>query len=223
MVVSLQRIDCSDCGDEMVTDLRARPGVYSAAFDKQRAEVSVVASPSFDVLTTVRQLAARQGFEAMLGAGQGQYLERPKFPEGADVKSVSNGGVDVPDLAPMLVKGKVTVFDFTATWCRPCRQIDEHMVGVLGARTDVAYRRLEIGDWDTPLAKHYLKAVPQLPYIIVFDAAGAKVTAFSGRRSRRARRRHRQGRAAPVIRARALGLGVATVIVAWTIAAHGAA
>jgi thiol-disulfide isomerase/thioredoxin len=179
-VVSLERIDCSDCGDRIVADLRARPGVYKAAFDKQRAEVTVIASPSFDVFTTARQLAAREGFDAILGAGKGGYLQGPTFPAGADVQVVTTRGEDVPDLGPVLVKGKVTVVDFSATWCRPCRQIDEHMVNVLGARHDVAYRKLEIGDWDTPLAKRYLKSVPQLPYVIVYDVAGAKVAAFAG-------------------------------------------
>jgi thiol-disulfide isomerase/thioredoxin len=180
VVVSLTRVDCAECGDEIVTDLRSRPGVYQAEFDKQQAEVSVVASPNFDVFTSVRQLAAQKGFDAALGAGKGQYLEGPKFPEGADVQVVTTDGTDVPDLAPVLVKGKVTVVDFSAKWCKPCRQIDEHMVNVLGVRHDVAYRKLDIGDWSTPLAKRYLKAVPQLPYVIVYDAAGTKVTAISG-------------------------------------------
>jgi len=180
VVVSLARIDCSDCGDEIVADLRARPGIYKASFDKRRAEISVVASPSFDVFTTVRKLSAAKGFEAILGAGNGRYLQGPKFPDDADYKVVATGGIDVPDIAPILVKGKVTVVDFSATWCGPCRQIDEHMAGVLGGRKDVAYRKLDVGDWDTPLARRYLKNVPKLPYVIVYDAAGAKVTAFSG-------------------------------------------
>lgn len=180
VVVSLDRIDCSDCGDRIVTDLRSRPGVYQASFDRKLAEIRVVASPSFDVFTTVRQLSAAAGFEAILGAGKGHYLEGPKFPEGADVKLIATGGADVPDLEPVLAKGKVTVIDFSATWCGPCRQIDQHMVSVLGDHTEVAYRKIEIGDWETPVAKHYLKRVPQLPYVIVFDAMGAKIAELSG-------------------------------------------
>ena len=179
-VVSLQKIDCADCGTEIIEDMRKRPGVYDAKFDRRRAEIIVVASPSFDVFTTVKNLAANEGFEAMLGAGQGKYLEGARFPEGADMKTVVKDGVDVPDLAPILAKGKITVVDFSALWCEPCRKVDEHMAKVLTDRADVAYRRLEIGDWDTPLAKRYLKNASALPHVIVYGASGEKVGEISG-------------------------------------------
>jgi thiol-disulfide isomerase/thioredoxin len=179
-VISLDRIDCADCGAQIVADLRERPGIYAAAFDKQKAEVTVVASRSFDVFTTVKQLAAHEGFEAILGAGKGHYLDGPAFPPGADFKVITRGGAEVPELSTVPVKGKITVVDFSATWCRPCRAIDEHMAKVLVTRSDVAYRKLEIGDWDTPLAQRYLKGVPQLPYVLVYDAAGARVKEIVG-------------------------------------------
>jgi thiol-disulfide isomerase/thioredoxin len=179
-VISLAKIDCAECGDEIVGDLRQRPGVYDAKFDKRKAEITVVASPSFDVYTEVKRLAANEGFEALLGRGKGVYLGWAEFPEGADVATVVRDGVDVPQLESVLVKGKVTVVDFSATWCSPCRKVDAHMVGVLGARKDVAYRRLEIGDWDTPLARRYLQGVPSLPHVIVYGPDGQKVEAITG-------------------------------------------
>lgn len=179
-VVSLDRIDCADCGDQIVADLRERPGIYAASFDKQTAEIRVVASPSFDVLTTVKQLAAHEGFQAILGAGKGHYLDGPAFPPTADFKVIAHAESEVPDISTLPVKGKITVVDFSATWCRPCRTIDEHMAKVLGARTDIAYRKLEIGDWDTPLAQRYLKGIPQLPYLIIYDPQGARVKDIVG-------------------------------------------
>src|SRR6266550_2484713 len=69
-VVSLVQVDCSDCGEKIVADLRSRPGVYAASYHKRRAELAVTASPSFDVFTVVKSLAANEGFDALLGAGQ---------------------------------------------------------------------------------------------------------------------------------------------------------
>lgn len=180
VTVSLEMVDCVDCGNEIVADLRARPGVYDASFDKKHAEVKVVASPEVDVLTAVKQLAANEGFSAVLGEGKGKYLARPSFPAGSDAQTVVEDGRDVPDLKALLVAGKTTVIDFSGIWCRPCRKIDEHMVKVLGEKKDLAYRRLDIGDWDSPLARRYLKDVPQLPYVIVYGAKGAKVDEIVG-------------------------------------------
>jgi len=180
-VVSLQRIDCADCGERIVADLRARPGVYAAKFDRRRAQIEVLASPSFDVLTTAKSLAAVEGYVAMLGEGQGQYLEGPVFPAGADVRTVAQDGADVVDLASLVVPDKVTVIGFSALWCQPCRAVEEHIATLFASRSDVAYRRLLIGDWDTPLAQHYLRDVSQLPYVIVYDRGGQRVAAVVGK------------------------------------------
>lgn len=180
VTVSLAKIDCADCGDVIVTDLRGRPGVYDAHFDRKAAEVRVVASPEFDVIGAVKQLAAAEGFDAVLGEGKGNYIPHAPFPEGADAQTVVEDGRDVPDLAALLVKGKTTVVDFSGLWCRPCRKIDQYMVTALATRKELAYRRLDIGDWESPLAKHYLKDVPQLPYVIVYGPDGAKIDTIVG-------------------------------------------
>lgn len=179
-VVSLRKIDCEECGAELVADLRERPGVYSAAFDRRRAEIAVTASPSFDVTGAVKQLAADEGFEAVLGGGKGEYLGWATYPEGADARTIAEGGADIPDLGAQVVRGKVTVIDFAASWCMPCRKLDAHMAKVLEARQDVAYRKLDIVDWETPLARRYLKQVSKLPYVIVYDTSGAQVDAIAG-------------------------------------------
>jgi thiol-disulfide isomerase/thioredoxin len=179
-VLSLDHADCAECGDRLATKLRERPGVYRASFDKRRAELTLIAGPSLDPLTEAKALSSGEKYTLVLGAGKGRYLEWAKAPEGADVVAVAKDGEDVADLAPHLARGKVTVVDFSAPWCAPCRTLDEHMMATVAKRADVAYRKLDIGDWDTPLAQRYLKGVSQLPYVIVYNKTGQRVDAVSG-------------------------------------------
>jgi thiol-disulfide isomerase/thioredoxin len=96
----------------------------------------------------------------------------PQPPEGADFERIVDAGQDVAALEPHAVRGKVTLFDFYADWCGPCRQVDEHVFALLKTRSDVAYRKLNIVSWDTPLAKHYMVGVPSLPYVVVYGKDG---------------------------------------------------
>jgi thiol-disulfide isomerase/thioredoxin len=104
----------------------------------------------------------------------------PALAEGADLRRLSEAGEDVPELGSHAVKGKVTVFDFYADWCGPCRSVDAHMYGVLNGRTDVAYRKLNVVSWDTPVAKRYLGGVPNLPFLIVYGKDGREVARVTG-------------------------------------------
>jgi thiol-disulfide isomerase/thioredoxin len=102
------------------------------------------------------------------------------IPANADYKRLSNGGEDVAALEPHAVRGKVTIFDFYADWCAPCRQVDEHVLGLMKQRDDIAYRRLNLGGWETPLAKHFMANVQSLPYVVVYDKSGKKLRDVTG-------------------------------------------
>lgn len=104
----------------------------------------------------------------------------PAPPPGADVRRLVAAGEDLPSLEAEVVRGKVTVFDFYADWCGPCRQVDEHLYALLAARSDVAYRKLNIVSWETPLARHYMKAAPSLPFVVVYGKDGRVAGTISG-------------------------------------------
>jgi len=162
-----------------MAELKKEAGVYDVKFDRKTVVMQVVVDAS---VTPERLVAAvaRTSYRAEVTGKGGSWVAAPKFAEGADVVFVVKDGSDVPDLASVAVAGKITVVDLYADWCKPCRQVDEHMMRVLAARSDVAYRKLNIVDWDTPLAQHHMKAVPELPYVLVFSAHRQKIDAITG-------------------------------------------
>jgi len=104
----------------------------------------------------------------------------PPMPADADIKELSKEGEDVPSLEAHAVRGKVTLFDFYAVWCAPCRKIDAHVFALLGKRDDLALRKLNVVSWETPLAERYLKNVSELPYVVVYGKDGKKVDSVAG-------------------------------------------
>jgi len=180
-VISFTDLDCNDCGDDMARTLIKVEGVHKTAFDKRKAELTVIADPNLDVFALAeKNRPADEEWKLIPGAGKGSYLPWAKAKEGADVKQLASEGEDVPDLTPHLATGKVTIVDFSAKWCEPCRKLDEHVLKMLETRDDVAYRKLDVGDWDTPLGQRYLKDAKELPYVIIFDKNGNKVEILSG-------------------------------------------
>jgi hypothetical protein len=50
----------------------------------------------------------------------------------------------------------------------------------LSKRADIAVRKIDIGSWDTPVAERWLKDVPELPYLVIYDKQGKRVAAIAG-------------------------------------------
>jgi hypothetical protein len=41
-------------------------------------------------------------------------------------------------------------------------------------------RKINVGSWDTPVAERWLKEVPELPYLVIYDKRGQRVAAIAG-------------------------------------------
>ena len=88
---------------------------------------------------------------------------------GLDMHEVSSDGSVVP-LTP--APGKITVFDFWATWCKPCRVVDHELAEVVRRHPDaIAVRKVNVVDVDSPASLKYL-ANYTLPHLKVFGRDG---------------------------------------------------
>jgi len=103
----------------------------------------------------------------------------PPEPEGADIADLTEDEA-LDGLENHAVDGRVTVFDFAADWCVPCRNLDRHLRTLLATDTDLAVRRIDVSAWRGPLMNRYLSDVAELPFVIVYDAEGELVGELAG-------------------------------------------
>ena len=173
-IFSIQGADCADCAERIKDQLKKAKGIGKVEFDKKKVELTVKMDdgvPDAVVLAAV----ARAGLEAVVGPGHGAYLPHPEYPAGADVAWLSRDGAAVGPLPKLRVDGKYTVFDVYADWCGPCRTVDDHLREVVAARADVAVRKLNVVDFESPLGKELGSRLEALPYVVVFTPAGRRI------------------------------------------------
>jgi copper chaperone CopZ/thiol-disulfide isomerase/thioredoxin len=179
-VYSIQGADCATCAEDIKKELKKVKGVGKVEFDKHKVEISARLEDGVTddvVLAAVER--AGHGLKAVVGPGQGSYLAFADYPAGADVQTLTRDGAAVGPLDKLRVPDKYTVFDVFAEWCGPCRVVDERLRKVTAERRDVAVRRLDVVDFDSPLARELGSSFETLPYVVVYTPRGKKV-AISG-------------------------------------------
>jgi len=173
-VFSVQGADCAECAAKIKDELKKTKGVGKVEFDKQKVELTVKLEDGV-ADDAVMAAVERAGFKAMVGPGQGAYLPHPEYPAGADVLWLSRDGSAVGPLPKLRAASKYTVFDVYADWCGPCRTVDERLRDIVGKRPDVAVRKLNVVDFESPLGKELGSRLEALPYLIVFTPSGKRI------------------------------------------------
>lgn len=75
----------------------------------------------------------------------------------------------VVDLDAHADQGRITIFDFYADWCPPCKELDKSLVDMKMVYGDrISVYKLDLVNWGSDLAKHH--GIRDLPYLIVYDA-----------------------------------------------------
>ena len=82
------------------------------------------------------------------------------------------------DIHQHLALGNVTVVDFYADWCGPCRQLSPNLEQMARSDPEIALRKIDIVNWKMPVARQY--SVHSIPQVNVYNRGGSLVGTING-------------------------------------------
>jgi thiol-disulfide isomerase/thioredoxin len=173
-VFSVRGIEDVNQGEALAERIAKLPGVHRARFEKVRAELAVTFADHVSDQSALEAIAAT-GCQGVVGPGKGAYRPVPEYPASADVRVASSDGSAVGPLEKLRVSGKYTVLDVYAVWCGPCRLVDARLRELCESRRDIAVRKLNVVDFDSPLAGQLGYRLTALPHLIVFTPSGKRI------------------------------------------------
>jgi len=121
------------------------------------------------------------------------FVERAAFvpDRGQEVEVISHGAE--VDIAKHLSAGNVTIVDFYADWCGPCRLITPVLEQMARTDPEIALRKIDIVNWTTPVAKQH--SVQSIPRVSVYGRTGKLVGTVSGANAEQVRQYVAQAKA----------------------------
>jgi thiol-disulfide isomerase/thioredoxin len=93
-----------------------------------------------------------------------------------DIKvAINDGHYERP--STLVVPGTITIIDYGASWCHACKDLEVDLQWLLLASfPGVSIRKIDIVDWDMPLAARYLSSkTDKLPYLEIYDQQGSLI------------------------------------------------
>ncbi len=91
----------------------------------------------------------------------------------ADVATISSNGEAV-DVTRHLAPGKLTLVDFYADWCGPCRALEPTISDLAARHPDrMAVRKVNIVNWDSAVSQAY--RLRSIPYLQLYSGDGTLI------------------------------------------------
>jgi thiol-disulfide isomerase/thioredoxin len=168
------------CAKPVTNVLQSVDGVSNVRLDWKAGRAVVDVPPSFD-RSRIRTALTNAGFDAVFAGDTRKDIEPLPTAAVAALDIVAYPGTSKLDIAKTVVAGKITIIDYYADWCGPCRVLETRIERLMNADSSIALRRVNIGKWDNAAAKQATELKAEaLPYIRVYDAKGNFVAAVTG-------------------------------------------
>ena len=90
---------------------------------------------------------------------------------GEPIEVISHGAQ--VDINQHLVLGNVTVIDFHADWCGPCRRLSPSLEQMARSDPEIALRKVDIVNWKTAVAQQF--NIHSILQVNVYDRSGRLV------------------------------------------------
>jgi thiol-disulfide isomerase/thioredoxin len=106
------------------------------------------------------------------------FVEQAEFvaDRGQSVEVISHG--QQIDISKHLALGNVTIVEFYADWCGPCRVVEPTIKQLVQSEPEIAVRKIDIVNWGSPVATQY--HVNTLPRVEVYGRKGQLVGTVRG-------------------------------------------
>ncbi len=90
------------------------------------------------------------------------------------------------DISKHLALGNVTIIDYYADWCGPCKQVSPALEKLAQSDPEIALRKIDIVDWGSAVAKQY--KINVIPRVEIYGRKGQLVGTVSGASAEEVRR-----------------------------------
>ena len=95
---------------------------------------------------------------------------------GEPIEVISHGAQ--VDINQHLALGNVTVVDFYADWCGPCRRLSPRLEQMARSDAEIALRKIDIVNWRMPVVQQF--NIHSIPQVNVYDRSGRVVGTVVG-------------------------------------------
>lgn len=167
---TIEGMTCTACANTATNILKNLEGVDSAKVDFETKKAIIIGTATeADIENIIKE---KTNFEVLF---EGDSLVEPlteNEKKDLDIQTIKGG--NKINFKEHLSSGKITIFDFYADWCGPCRVFSPKVEHYIKQNPGVALRKVDVVDWKSALSKQLTNdyKMPALPFTLIFDDKG---------------------------------------------------